>query len=420
MQAVLAIPGVDVLRKSGESTNILMQEVAGVPLLVRVLATAERAGVNSALMISPDDTNPAILKTLAESPELGGLRLDTLAWTHAWTNTFDPRSSADWASISPDLEDQFLWLPWNWITYKGALTVLSASTAPPSQWRCPVVIEKRTLLRPPQFLLNFPGKPTGVSITSPATIPEAERFLVAHSGKPTDGIYSKFNRLLCRPVVRLLAHTRVTPNAITLGGLLIAILGAFSFSRGSYGNYVAGAALFFASGLFDEIDGMIARIKFRESAFGTWFEGLVDNGTYLAVFGGIGVGLYRQYGNWALKYAIALLAGSLLSVAVIAMQRKLATAADRPHEYAGRINGLLEADSTNLISRIARQIHIFVKKGVLIHYLLIFTLLGGLPVFLWLAALGSNLTWIGALYFTRRFFFRGRIETAGVNVQKVA
>ena len=42
----------------------------------------------------------------------------------------------------------------------------------------------------------------------------------------------------------------------------------------------------------------------------------------------------------------------------------------------------------------------------MVHYLVIFTVLGGLPVFLCLAALGSNLTWILALYFNRRFFRR--------------
>ena len=66
----------------------------------------------------------------------------------------------------------------------------------------------------------------------------------------------------------------------------------------------------------------------------------------------------------------------------------------------------MEADSSNPISKTARQVHIFVKKGVLIHYLLLFTLIGRLHMFLWLAAIGSNLTWMLAVYFNRRFFRR--------------
>jgi hypothetical protein len=57
---------------------------------------------------------------------------------------------------------------------------------------------------------------------------------------------------------------------------------------------------------------------------------------------------------------------------------------------------------------VARQIQMFIKKGVVVHYLLIFTVLGGLPVLLRLAAFGANLTWIVAIYFNWRFFRRGR------------
>ena len=142
-------------------------------------------------------------------------------------------------------------------------------------------------------------------------------------------------------------------------------------------------------------------------------RGFVDNITYLVVFAGITVGLHRQYGSWPLKYGIALIIGCVLSVIVIGVQRKLSTAPDRPHEYAGKMNQLLEADSSNSLSLIVRQIHVFVKKGVLVHYLLIFTLMGGLPLFLWLAALGSNLTWILGLYFTRRFFLRAACGSSG-------
>jgi phosphatidylglycerophosphate synthase len=420
VQGVLAIPSSETFRKNGDAAAVLMQEVAGVPLLVRVLATAARAGVDSVLVIWPHDMDSAVLTAVAESPELNGMRVDKLSWTDGWTNAFNPQSTAAWASLSPCLENVFVWLPWNWVTHKRALKDLAPSAAFPLSWRFPVVREKRAVLRPASFLVDCGSQPQGVSITSPAFIQEAERFLAVNSGKPTDGIYSSFNRLLCRPAVRLLAHTRVTPNAITLGGLLVAIVGAFLFTRGTYVNYVAGAVLFFLSGLFDEMDGMVARIKFRESAFGTWFEGFVDNATYLAIFSGIVVGLYRRYGNWALKYGIALIVGCVVSTAVIAMQRRLATAADRPHEYAGKMNGLLEADSSNLLSRIARQLNMFVRKGIFIHYLLLFTFLGALPVFLWLAALGSNLTWIGTLYFTRRFFRRGHLETAAAAIKKAA
>jgi phosphatidylglycerophosphate synthase len=410
VQAVLAIPGLETLRSYGDPAEALKQKVAGVPLLVRVLATAVRAAVDSILVIWPEEIDSAILESCVGSPRLKGVPVETLVWK----NAFDPQSAAHWAAIDARLEDQFVWLPWNWVTHKRALAELSLSTVRPLTWERPVLLKKSGVLDGADLRVS-PGRVPGVSVTSSAAIRVAERFLVSHSGKPTDGIYSNFNRRLCRPVVRLLTHTPVTPNAVTLGGLLVAILGAFLFARGSYFNYVGGASLFFVSGLFDEIDGMLARLKFRESSFGTWFEGLVDNVTYLAIFAGITVGLQHQYGSWALKFGIALTIGCVLSVLVISLQRKLSTAPDRPHEYAGKLNRLMESDSSNLVSKIARQVHIFVKKGVLVHYLLIFTLMGGLPLFLWLAAVGSNLTWIVALYFTRRFFLRPSLEVVAAN-----
>jgi phosphatidylglycerophosphate synthase len=407
VQAVLVIPGLETLQSYGDAAEVLKQEVAGVPLLARVIATAARAGVDSILVICPEEMTSAKLELFLESSLHKGIQMDTLVWT----NAFDPQSTADWVEISERLKDQFLWLPWNWVTNKRALGGLSPSPLRPRTWEHPVLLEKRAASHDGRFRASLPAH--GVSVTSPTTVKVAERFLVAHSGKPTDGIYSNFNRRLCRPVVRILTHTRVTPNALTFIGLLVAILAALLFARGSYVNYVGGALMFFVSGLFDEMDGMLARIKFRESVFGTWFEGFVDNVTYLAIFAGITFGLHCQYGSWPLKYGIALTIGSVLSIVVVSVQRKLSTAPDRPHEYAGKLNRLLESDSSNLVSQIVRQIHIFVKKGALVHYLLIFTIMGGLPLFLCIAAVGSNLTWILGLYFTRRFFIRPPLEPAG-------
>jgi phosphatidylglycerophosphate synthase len=416
VQAVLAIPGLETLLNYGDAIEVLMHEVAGVPLLVRVVATAARAGVDSVLIIWPEGLNPATLESYTESSLLKNIHVENLVWP----NAFYLKSRTHWAAIAGRLEDQFLWLPWNCVTHKRSLAKLLPTSILPSTWEFPVLLEKRAPFHQAGFHISSSSQADGVPVTSPATVRIAERFLVANSGKPLDGIYSSFNRRLCRPLVRLLTHTRVTPNLITLAGLLVAIFGALLFARGSYVNYVGGALLFFVSGLFDEMDGMLARIKFRESAFGTWFEGFVDNVTYLAVFAGITVGLHRQYGSWALKYGIALTIGCLLSVIVISVQRRLSTAPDRPHEYAGKMNQLLEADSSSPVSKIVRQIHIFVKKGVLVHYLLIFTLVGGLPLFLWLAAVGSNLTWILALYFTRRFFRRVPFEAASEDIQTAA
>jgi phosphatidylglycerophosphate synthase len=406
MQAVLAIPELCVLRKYIDAAGVLTRDIAGVPLLVRVIATARRGGVDSLLVIWPPDVDPSIWNQCAASPLVQGLQIECRV------RPFDPRRHDDWLAIAGYLAEQFLWLPWNLVTHKRALMELAPLAVQPVSWDAPALLERRAAISHTRIQLAA-STADGVRITPRTGTPAAERFLVAHSGKPTDGIYSKFNRILCRPAVRLLVHTPVTPNMVTTGGLIVAIVAAFLFARGYYASYIAGALLFFLSGLFDEVDGMLARITFRESVFGTWFEGLVDEATYLLVFSGITAGLYRERGSKELIYGYLLIVGCVLSIAVTRLQRKLATAPDRPHEYSGRLYRLLESDSRNLVSRIARHIQVFIKKGVAIHYILIFTVLGGLPLLLRLAALGANLTWTLSLYFNWKFFRRPKTP-AGV------
>ena len=406
MQAVILIPERAAFRSYPDAEGVLTRKIAGVPLLVRVMATAARAGADKFLVMWPPDVDESIWYRCATSPLLEGLQIRRLVWR------FDPAQSANWAFLAPALEAQFLWLPWNWVTHKRALAESATWAVQTTAWDVPALVETAAPLSARRQAVE------GVPITPSTATAKAERFLVAHAGKPSDGIYSRFNRLLCRPAVRLLTHTPVTPNLVTLGGLVVAIFAALMYSRGFYFAYVGGALLFFLSGLFDEADGMLARIKFRESVFGTWFEGFVDEATYLLLFWGITAGLYRERGPRELAYGALLLIGTALSIAVTRLQRKLATAPGRPHEYAGRLNRLLESDS-NLVSRIVRQIHIFIKKGVVVHYLVIFTVLGGLPWLLRLGAFGANLTWTLALYFNRRFFRRGNAD-AGVREAQIA
>jgi phosphatidylglycerophosphate synthase len=391
----------------------LMREVCGVPLLVRVIKTAVRAGVDSLLVVWPSDVPQSIW--LSSQAALATEALNGIVIVQH--EQFDPQRNSSWASVSSILKDEFLWLPWNWVTHKRALTNHSPSKGAPTTWSSPILLNKDAIVHSTGVGVSKEEGWEGIAVTSERTATDAEHLLVARSGKLLDGIYSTFNRRLCRPFVRLLSHTRVTPNVVTLAGLLAAILSCWMFARGFYGAYVWGALLFFLSGLCDEMDGMLARITFRESAFGTWFEGFVDNATYLLIFTGITTGLYRQYGRAEVLWGVALIAGSVLSVVVINLQRKKSTDPARPHDYLGNVYSLLDSDSSNIISRVVRQINIFLKKAVVIHYLLLFTVLGGLFLFLRLAAVGANLTWILGLYFSQRFFRGGKATGPASEIQ---
>jgi phosphatidylglycerophosphate synthase len=318
------------------------------------------------------------------------------------------------------LDDRFLWLPFNCVVSRVALSaVLSAAQRHSGSamrfagdgsrghiFERPAVLVKQDLLqgRPQDFeIVAIEGRP-GVPVRGPADVREAEVELVRRSGKATDGIYSRFNRMLCRPAVRWLSHTPITPNAVTFVGLAVSVAAGLCFAQGSWLWDVAGAVGFFLSGLVDEIDGMLARVTFQESAFGCWLETMVDYSSYLLIFAGMAAGGYRNGGWIYLPLGASLLLGSVLAFVVISFQRRLAAPPERPNEYSGRYLAALDRDSANPISFAVRHLQFLTKKGVLMHYILLFAVLGALPALLFLSAAGANIAWIVTIYFNRRLF----------------
>jgi phosphatidylglycerophosphate synthase len=397
MQAVVAIPEITSLVCNDKTSELLMRPVAGVPLLMRTLITAARAGADDVMLVCPAALSDELVLQFLETAFQYGVRVKVIQ-----LGEFDARSMTSWTELTPYLNGKFLWLPWNWVTTKQFLTHLPLAQIHSVNWAEPALTTLHEVIR--DMASTALLHPEGVAVTSPESVSLAERFLVVHSGKVLDGIHTSFNRRLCRPFVRILSHTSATPNAVTLGGVVVSVLSAVAFAQGSYWWSVLGALLFYVAGLFDEMDGMLARVKFSESPRGTWFEGFADGLSYLLLFGGITIGLHHRYGRPATVMGIALLVGAILALIATSLQRRRVTSADRPNEYLGRFYQLLETDSGNWISRVVRRVQAFQRRGVLIHYIVLFTVIGALPVLFFLATVGANLTWILILYFNRRFF----------------
>lgn len=402
MQAVIAIP--ESVAQTGEQTarKLLMQKICGVPLLIRTQVTAARAGANHIFLVFPEKFSTEFIQECTQGVLQYGVRGEVVR-----VSDFDPQASSSWTRLNSELQDEFLWVPWNWVTNKQFLTSLPLASKLSVDWKRPAYVSVHEVDR------DVPQKSAeGVAVTSHQSATAAERFLVARSGKVLDGIHTSFNRRLCRPFVRLLSHTSITPNQVTFAGVIVSVFSAIAFAQGAYIQSVLGAVIFFVAGLFDEVDGMLARVKFMESPWGTWLEGFADGLSYLLLFGGITIGLERHYGKPAVVMGVALLVGAILALIVTSLGRRRATTPDRPNEYLGRFYHLLEKDSANWISRLVREVQAFQKRGVMIHYVLIFTMIGALPLVFLLSTLGAHLTWILSLYFNRRFFaVRANVNT---------
>ena len=110
-----------------------------------------------------------------------------------------------------------------------------------------------------------------------------------------DGFLARhFDRLISRFISSRLAHTAVTPNQVTLGGVSIGLLGAFLLSRPGYWVQLMGAFLFLFCVIVDGVDGEIARLKLKETRFGHYLDVVTDNIVHIAVFMGIAFGLFNE------------------------------------------------------------------------------------------------------------------------------
>ena len=92
-----------------------------------------------------------------------------------------------------------------------------------------------------------------------------------------------------RLIVRGLALSRIHPNVLTFLGLVINIVGAFMLAKGQF--FSAGLVII-GAGLFDMVDGRVARETNRVTRFGGFFDSVMDRYSDLALL----IGLLVWYG----------------------------------------------------------------------------------------------------------------------------
>lgn len=121
------------------------------------------------------------------------------------------------------------------------------------------------------------------------------------------------------PFVRLLIKIGLTPNMITFIGLIlnmmvagILIFGAEKSNRGDL-SYIgwAGALILFA-GLFDMLDGQVARLGNKSSSFGALFDSVLDRYSEMILFFGICYYLVAHHYFLSSVFAFMALIGSMM------------------------------------------------------------------------------------------------------------
>lgn len=160
------------------------------------------------------------------------------------------------------------------------------------------------------------GKRFWLDVDTPWSLREAKRHLARQVDKPSeDGFIARYiNRPLSIRLSRLLAHTPVTPNTITVVSFVIALLGAWLFTRHGYLPVLFAGVLIQVSSIIDGCDGEIARLKALGSRFGAFFDTILDRYADLAIAAGVTYGFWLTHPEfWVWLAGIGALSGFLLA-----------------------------------------------------------------------------------------------------------
>ena len=118
-------------------------------------------------------------------------------------------------------------------------------------------------------------------------------------------------RVILRGIVRGLMALHVKPNHLTFLGFVTSIWAAFVFASG---HFVTAGLVLILAGLFDMVDGMVARTANTATPFGAFFDSVMDRYSDLIIY----LGLIIHYGQqdrftYVVLVSVAMMGSVLIS-----------------------------------------------------------------------------------------------------------
>ncbi len=174
---------------------------------------------------------------------------------------------------------------------------------------------------------------------------------------------------IIRLFVRALALSRINPNVLTFLGLVVNMVAAYLLAAGRF--QAAGVVIIFA-GLFDMVDGRVARATNQVTRFGAFFDSVLDRYSDLALL----VGLLVYYGTINRPAYVVLTAIVMTASVMISYTRT-------------RAENIIPTCKVGFLERPERVV-----------LLIIGALTGRMAPVLWVIAVLGNLTVIHRMIFT--------------------
>ena len=111
------------------------------------------------------------------------------------------------------------------------------------------------------------------------------------------------------PIVKMLCKTGVTPNVLTVTGFLVSVAAAAALAKG---YFLAGGLLVLFSGVFDLLDGPLARARGQTTQFGAMLDSSLDRLSEAAVFLGLLIHYANQGSTWEILLPYIAFVGSVM------------------------------------------------------------------------------------------------------------
>jgi phosphatidylglycerophosphate synthase len=230
-------------------------------------------------------------------------------------------------------------------------------------------------------------------IASEADLAAAERTIRRSSYKDTDNTLARANRSMSLPISVALIRTPLTANQLSVALVAIGFYSAWLFSTGHYLAGVLGGFLSLAASVLDGCDGEIARLKYQESALGSWIDTFGDYSYYIAIFIGLTIGAVHQTGSPSFYWLGAIaMTGLLIAFALLIYLRNRITAG-QPEKLHSIAKARFKAESA-WWTRVIWRISFVATRSAMPYGIFALSLIKLLPLVVVLAAIGSNTYWI--------------------------
>ena len=400
--------------------------VGTLPILLRTIFAAQKAGATRILVVADPNTNRRVQRALSFTGRLP----ESVEWIEAASSASHSQRLLLIVNKAPSgrlvlidgnrtYHPSLLRKAAEWNNERSALALasddeLAGILAVPIEMirdfteRCPTqagtLKELHASLTEMHPVVSIPvAEEQWQRVNTPQDRQAAERKLDRWLVKPTDGFYARLNRRISIPISRQLIKLPITANMVSIFTLGVGIASAAFFAYGGYWSTLLGAFLCLFASIMDGCDGEVARLKLLESDFGCWLETICDYAFYLFLLVGMAIGRWRTSGSKTyLVYGGLLLFGALASFLATGWERRR-LASGRPEQLLKIWQSHAESRPSNPFLYFGRRLEFIVRRCFFPYALLVLALFNLMNVAFVLSVIGANLVWPIALYSSLAF-----------------